>query len=148
MFGLGMSTVGLWDRWKEKGLPSGPALSTILVVSVRLTVWPGFKALRYICSRNTNLAALFWVLAFVYFSLWVWLWLILLREGGRYKGMILDILSVGTLITVIAVLHDPTLEPALAQVHFSWGLWPALIAIFYLILSRSIQSKTEKSGQG
>lgn len=133
----------LVDRFREAGL-TGRLLATILVSSSRYTVWPIYLWLRKVWGGFDLPPAYAWVVTAAYFSLCVWLVVLLTRNGKQYSGMMLDAICGGSLLTVAVAIHEPPVRAVLSQTGFGAAAWVAFLCASALVLARSVQRRDEQ----
>jgi hypothetical protein len=119
--------------WLREADVTGRVLATILVSSTRSTIWPLYLWLRKAWGALDLPPAYTWIFTSAYFAVWVWLVVLLSRNGKRYPLMTLDALSGGALVTVAVAIHEPPLRTALSQMGFGAAAWVAFIC------ARSVQ---------
>ena len=79
-----------------------------------------------------------WVASAVFFSFWVWLWVLLFREGKRYPLMMMDAVCAGSLLTVAVALREPPVRTALSDLGFGAAAWVTLCASAALLIARAV----------
>lgn len=120
-------------------------LAVVLGSSARYTIWPAFVWLRNQWIALGWPAGYGWVVSAIYFSFWVWLFVFLAREGKRYRGILLDSVCGGVLLTVAAALNDPVVRPALSELGFGEAAWVILLTTAILVVARSPQRHEEQA---
>ena len=136
----------LVERWRGSGVIWW-VLAVALGSSAREIIWPIYIWLRRHWPALGWPSGYTWVVSAIYFTFWVWLFLLLAREGKRYRGMILDAVCGGVLLTVAAVLHDPAVRTALSELGFGAAAWVTFLSAFVLVVARSAQRHEEQSQQ-
>ncbi len=134
---------GLTRRLRDAGF-TGRVLATILVSSTRYTVWPLYLRLREAWSALDQAPGYTWVVSGAYFAFWVWLVVLLTREGRRYPGMILDAIFGGALVTVAVALRDPRVRLGLSEMGFSTAAWVVFLCGAGLVLARALQQREKQ----
>jgi hypothetical protein len=134
------------ERLRESDV-TGRLLATILVSSTRYTVWPIHLWLRRTWDGFGFSPVSAWIVSAAYFSLCVWLVVLLTRNGKQYPGMSLDAICGGTLFTVAVALHQPPVRAALSQTGFGAAAWVAFLSASTLVLARSVQRYEGQSPQ-
>jgi hypothetical protein len=114
-------------------------LAVALGSSARYTIWPAYIWLGEQWIAVGWLSRYTWPAGAVYFSFWVWLFVLLARRGKRYRGMILDALCGGLLLVVAATLHDPAVRAALSKVGFGAAAWVTFFSASVLVVLRAAQ---------
>jgi len=127
-------------KWRDAGV-TGRVFAAVLVSSARDTIWPAYVWLRGHWMALGLPPGYTWVASATYFSFWLWLFVLLIREGKRYRGMILDVLCGGSLLTVAAALHDPPVRSALSALGFVAAAWVTFLSASALVLARSVQRR-------
>lgn len=122
-------------------------VATILVSSTRYTIWPIYLWLRKAWAEFGFSPASAWVISVAYFSLCVWLVVLLTRDWKQYPGMKLDAVCGGSLLTVAVALHQPPVRSALSQTGFGAAAWVAFLSASALVLARSMQRHKGQSPQ-
>jgi hypothetical protein len=112
-------------------------LAVVLGSSARETIWPIYIWLRKYWIALGWPPGYTWVVSTIYFSFWVWLFVLLAREGKRHRGMILDAVCGGMLLTVAAALHDPAVRRTLSELGFGAAAWVTLLSAAVLVVTRS-----------
>lgn len=134
------------DRLRESRI-TGPFLAAILVGLARSVIWPAYLWLRGVWGGFNLPLAYVWILTAAYFSFWVWLFVLLARNGKQNPGIILDAVCGGSLLTVAVALHQPPVRAALSQTGFDGAAWVAFLAASALVLARSVQRHEERPQQ-
>jgi hypothetical protein len=129
------------DRLRDSGMITGRVFATILVSSTSYTIWPMYLWLRTTWGEINLPLAYAWMVSAAYFSFWVWLVVLLTRNGKQYRGMIWDAICGGSLLTVAVALHQPPVRTALAQTGFGAAAWVVFLCASALVLARSVQSR-------
>ena len=129
---------GFIGRLRDAGF-TGRLLATILVSSTGYTVWPLYLRLREAWSALNQAPAYTWVVSAAYFAFWVWLVVLLTREGRRYSGMILDAIFGGALVTVAVTLREPRIRLGLSEIGFGMAAWVVFLSGAGLVLARALQ---------
>jgi hypothetical protein len=137
---------GLIERWRGSSVIWW-MLAVVLGSSARETIWPMYLWLRKDCIALGWPSGYTWAVSAIYFSFWVWLFVLLAREGKRYRSMILDAGCGGSLLTVAAALHDPAVRPALSKVGFGAAAWVTFLSAAVLVVARSAQRHEGQSQQ-
>lgn len=126
---------------------TGRLLATILVSSSGYTVWPLYLRLRQAWSALDLVPAYTWVVSAIYFAFWVWLVVLLTREGKRYPGIILDAICGGALVTVAVAVHDPRVRSGLSEIGFGAAAWVAFLSGAALVLGKALSGATRSGEQ-
>jgi len=137
----------LIQEWRD----SGVALWMVAVVlgsAARYTIWPAYVLLRRRMISLGCSSEYTWVVSAVYFSFWVWLFVLLAREGKRYPSMILDAVCGGWLLTVAAAMHELSVRTALAELGFSAAPWVTLLCVVAFVVARSAQPHQRNPSDG
>jgi hypothetical protein len=133
-------------RLGESGV-SGRVLATVLVGSTRFTIWPAYLWLSRAWGGFGFSARSVWIVSAAYFSLCVWLVVLLTRNGKQHPGIALDAICGGTLVAVAVALHQPTVQTALSQTGFGAATWVTFFSASALVLARSVERDGQKSRQ-
>lgn len=89
----------LIERWRGTGV-IGSMLAVLLGSTAREIIWPIYVLLRRHWAALGWPPGCTWAVCAIYFSFCVWLFVFFAREGNRYRGMILDAVCGGVLLTV------------------------------------------------
>jgi len=133
-------TEELFRKWGNFGF-TGRVLAAVLVASARHDIWPGYILLRKHWIALGWPGGYTWVASAVYFSFWVWLWVLLFREGKRHPLMILDAVCAGSLFTVAVALHAPPVRIALSELGFGAATWVTFICASLLVIASSVSDR-------
>jgi hypothetical protein len=133
----------IWDALQGGGFPLGRTLATILVMSIHDVLWPLYRfSQRVMVSHNIGASTL-QVATILYFGIWTYVLIFLLREGKLYRWMMLDCLCVGSIISAAIVLHNPALQSTLNQLGYGRGTWIVVLSII-AITTRLAQGQVAK----
>ena len=136
-----------FQRYGEFGF-TGRLFAALLVASARHeTVWPIYVWWREHWVSFGWPAEYVWVASAGYFSFWVWLFVLLIREGKQHHGMIMDAVCGGFLLTVAAALHDPPVRTLLSALGFGAAAWVTFLCAGVLVVARSAQSAQQNHAQ-
>lgn len=114
-------------------------LAVVLGSSARYTIWPAHIWLRGQWIAIGWLSRYAWLASAMYFSFWVWLFVLLARQGKRYRGMLFDAICGGLLLAVAATLHAPAVGALLAQLGFGAAAWVTFLSASALVVARAAQ---------
>ncbi len=134
------------DRLRESRI-TGPFLAAILVGLARSVIWPVYLWLRGVWGGFDLPLVYAWIVTAAYFSFWVWLFVLLARNGKQNPGIVIDAICGGSLLTVAVALHQPPVRAALSEVGFGAGAWVVFLAASGLVLARSVQRHEGQSEQ-
>lgn len=142
-----MSITSFTGWFRDSGF-TGRLLATILASSTSYTVWPLYIAMERVASTSSSSFAYLWGTSVTYFTFWVWLILLLTREGKRYPGMILDSVCGGLLVTVAALLRGLPMYQGSSQVRFGVASWVVLLSGAVLVFRNSLQQNQMHKNPG
>jgi len=128
----------LVERLRESDV-TGRVFATVLASSTHNTILPIYRWLRRAWGSFDPSPAHVWIVSAAYFSLCVWLFVLLTRNGKQYRAMTLDAICGGSLITVAVALWQPSVRTALSQTGFGWAAWVVFLSASWLVLARSLQ---------
>ncbi|HLJ90553.1 MAG TPA: hypothetical protein VKZ53_27335 [Candidatus Angelobacter sp.] len=131
------------DQLRESGMTGRP-FATILVVSSRYTIWPMYLWLRTAWNGIGSPTAYTWIVSIPYFSLWLWLLVLLDRNEKQYRGMVMHSFFGGSLLTLAVALHEPVVRMVLTQIGFGWAAWVAFLGGLGFIFATSAQAGREQ----
>jgi hypothetical protein len=135
----------LLERCRDSGF-TGRLLSSLLIISVPRTVWPIYVSVERAWNDSAWPPQYAWVASIAYFGFWVWLEVLLTREGKQYSGMVLDSVCGGSLVTVaIVLLRSPT-HQILSGIGFGAAGWVVLLSAVIFVFGRAARGDRHYSG--
>lgn len=119
----------------------------MLAILIRGAIWKIYIWLHFMLVRLDR-PYIVWAVCISYFTLWIWLFLLLIGNGKRYPGMVKDALLGGGLLAVAAFLHNAGAITALLRDDFGVAAWVTFLGtcgLVFRVALASLENRNKKT---